>query len=85
MTKFYATYKNIGESDIAVFQTEQERDNWVNFKDSYSKTLGATSENCTFERVAMTAKEAETRIKTMLHKKDEFTAGQAMTELPLID
>ena len=73
---YYATYKDIGDSDIAAFQTEQERDDWVNFKDPYSKALGTNAENSTFERMVITAEEAEPRIKTMLHKEDEFNAGQ---------
>lgn len=76
MKNFYATYDNIGESDIAVFQTERERDNRVNFKDPYSKALGATSENSTFERKAISSEEAELRIGTMLHREDEFNTGQ---------
>ena len=73
---YYATYKNIGDSDITAFKTEQERDTWVNFKDPYSKALGVTVDNCTFERMAIAAEEAEVRIKTMVHKKDEFNIGQ---------
>lgn len=73
---YYATYKNIGETDIAAFQTELERDDWVNFKDPYSKALGVDAANSTFERVTMTAEEAMQRIETMLHKEDKFNAGQ---------
>lgn len=76
MNRFYATFKNIGVSDIAAFQTEQERDDWVNFKDPYSKALGVDAANSTFERTAMTSEEAEQRIGTMLHRKDEFNARQ---------
>lgn len=73
---FYATYKNVGESDIAVFQSKQERDNWVNFKDPYSKAVNINVNNSTFKRIAISVDEAESRIKTMLHMKDEFNAGQ---------
>lgn len=73
---YYATYKDIGDTDIAAFKTEQERDYWVNFKDPFSQTFYVNADNCTFERVAMTAEEAEQRIGTMLHKKDEFNDGQ---------
>lgn len=73
---YYATYKDIGETDIAAFKTERERDNWVNFKDPFSQTFYINADNCTFERAAMTAEEAEKRIGTMLHKKDEFNDGQ---------
>ena len=30
---YFATFKNIGETDIAAFATEQERNDWVNFRD----------------------------------------------------
>lgn len=73
---YYATYKGIGESDIAAFKTEKERNEWVNFKDPYSKTLGVNAENSTFERAVMSAEKAEQRIGTMLHRVDEFNAGQ---------
>lgn len=73
---FYATYKNIGESDIAAFQSKSERDDWVNFKDPYSKAVNINVNNSTFERMPLPADEAESRIKTMLHMKDEFNVGQ---------
>lgn len=73
---YYATYKDIGETDIAAFQAKQERDDWVNFKDPFSKALGIDVANSTFERVTMTAEEAAQRIGTMLHKKDEFNTRQ---------
>ena len=73
---FYATFKGIGKSDIAVFYTEQERNDWVNFKDEYSIALGANAENSTFERISISAGIAKKRIKTMLHKKDGFNDKQ---------
>lgn len=73
---YYATFKNIGETDIVVFQTEQERDDWVNYQDECSIVLGANAENCTFERVAMDSEEAEQRIENMLHDGDYLNVGQ---------
>lgn len=73
---FYATYKNVGESDIAAFQSKSERDDWVNFKDPYSKAVNINVNNSTFERMPLPADEAKPRIKTMLHIKDEFNVGQ---------
>ena len=78
---YFATFKNIGETDIAAFATEQERNDWVNFRDPYSKAFGVNSENCTFERMVIPAEEAEQRIGTMLHKKDEFNVGQEWYEV----
>lgn len=51
---YYATFKGIGKSDIAEFKTKQDRDNWVNFKDSYSLAFGTTKENATFQRYELT-------------------------------
>lgn len=73
---YYATFKNIGESDIAAFKTEQERDNWVNFKDPFSIALNCNAENSTFERSAISNEEAEQRIKDMIHTEDEYNPGQ---------
>lgn len=73
---YFATYKDIGDTDIAGFKTESERNDWVNFRDPYSKAFGVNAENSTFERMVITAEEAEQRIKTMLHKNDEFNDGQ---------
>lgn len=47
---FYATFKDI-ETEIAEFETEKERDNWVNFQDPVSLILNTTPENAPFERV----------------------------------
>lgn len=35
-SKFYATFKGINSREIAVFETEQERDAWVNFQDPFA-------------------------------------------------
>lgn len=53
---YYATYKGIGISDITVFESRQERDNWVEFQDAFSLICGATKENATFERIVFTNK-----------------------------
>lgn len=71
---YYAAYK--GESDITTFKTEKERDDWVNFKDEFSRAFNLNEDNCIFERMSITAEEAELRIKTLLHMDDEFNAGQ---------
>ena len=41
---YYATYKGIGMSDITVFESEQERNDWVEFKDDFSLLCGVTKE-----------------------------------------
>lgn len=35
-SKFYATFKGINSREIAVFETEQERNAWVNFQDPFA-------------------------------------------------
>lgn len=53
MKKYYATFKGIKNSDISEFKTEQERDDWVNFRDPFSIYVGNTPENCIFERMEL--------------------------------
>jgi hypothetical protein len=47
---YYATFKGIKNGDIVEFKTKIERDNWVNFKDPFSVSIGSTPEDCTYER-----------------------------------
>lgn len=54
---FYAKFKGIENSDVAEFQTEQERDEWVNFQDEFSRDFNTTSDNCVFEREKLTDEE----------------------------
>lgn len=61
--KFYAKFKDDDE-EIIVFPTQQERDEWVNFEDEFSKSIGCTKHNATFERAALTTKEATYLIKS---------------------
>lgn len=67
---YYATYKNVGRSDIAVFETEKARDEWVDFKDEFSVMFGTTKETATFERVAITnQKEIESVVNNPAYLK----------------
>ena len=62
MQKFYATFKEINGKEIAEFPTERQRDDWVTFKDIFSKEFDVTPENATFSRIALTTEEAHRRI-----------------------
>ena len=35
--KYYATFKGINSCEIAIFETEQERDAWVNYQDPFAR------------------------------------------------
>lgn len=59
---YYATYKGIGISDITAFESEQERNDWVEFKDDFSLLCGVTKENSTFERQILTNKREIERV-----------------------
>lgn len=63
MSKFYAKFKET-DDEIIVFKTQQERDDWVNFKDEFSVLAGCTKENSTLEREPLTKKEATYLIKS---------------------
>lgn len=58
MKQFYARHKEI-YNEIAVFSSEKERDDWVNFRDWFSIATNTTVDNCTCEREAITEEEAE--------------------------
>lgn len=73
---YYATFKNIGKSDIVAFKTKSERNNWVKFKDSFSKSLNINKKNCTFKRKALFSKIAEERVIYMKHRTYEWNPEQ---------
>lgn len=68
---FYAKFKGIENSDVAEFQTEQERDEWVNFQDEFSCDFGTTLDNCVFKRDKLTN---EKEIKSVIDDKNIPTA-----------
>ena len=64
MSKFYARFKHTKE-EIIVFPTQQERDDWVNFQDKFSKSTNSTAENATFDRIPLTERQANYIIRTL--------------------
>jgi hypothetical protein len=68
---FYAKFREIENSDIAEFQTEQERDEWVNFQDEFSRDFGTTLDNCVFKREKLID---EKEIKSVIENKSIPTA-----------
>lgn len=75
---FYATYKGIGKSDIAEFQTEKERDDWVNFNDELSKVCKVTKKNCFFERTKLTDENIIKKIvnNNLIQEYDTYNPNQ---------
>lgn len=72
---FYAKFKGIENSDVAEFRTKQERDEWVNFQDEFSRDFGTTLDNCVFEREILTdIKEIKSVIENtnILTERDEI-------------
>lgn len=90
-TKFFATYAPITRDrlrayevfgttqEIAVFETEQERDDWVNFRDQFSRDMGNSPDDCFFQRRKLSTKTAirkitQTRDKSLV--TDEINPNQ---------
>lgn len=79
-TKFFATYAPITRDkfreyelfgttqEIAVFDTEQERDDWVNFRDQFSRDMGNTPDDCFFPRRKLST---ATAIRTITKTRDK--------------
>jgi len=60
---YFARFKMDGfmdkYADVAVFDTEAARDEWVNFEDQFTKDFGLdTKEDHDFDRIAITDDEA---------------------------
>lgn len=54
---FFAKFKE-NNNEIIIFKTQEERDDWVNFKDDFSKDMGTKPENAVFQRMAITNERA---------------------------
>ncbi len=77
MTKYYARFNEV-ENEIAIFETETARNEWVNFKDEFSIACGTTSENATFQRIALTEAEAEKIAGDMLRMSEVYTEDETL-------
>ncbi len=61
---YYAGY-NDPKTDIALFQSVSDRNDWVNYKDSFSLEFGLEKDDPVFERVALTDLQALEIIPTL--------------------
>ena len=72
MKHYYAVYKRMN-SEIAIFKSKEERDDWVNHKDWFSETIAKDDEIfLSDERVPLSAKEAYWLIGKQLYNKKEY-------------
>lgn len=80
MSKFYARFKESKEEIIA-FPTQEQRDDWVNFNDEFSLAMNNNAEDTTFQRIALTKKQAEYIIKTrhLTETEPEYPMGENIT------
>lgn len=67
--RYYATYKGLGITDIAIFKSKEERDRWVGFKDNYSLIMGTTRDNVIFERTVFLDKEVINYLDQLSNKE----------------
>ena len=55
--RFYAKFAEANDG-VAVFETEAERDEWVMYRDEFSRDTETTPENALLQRTALTEEEA---------------------------
>lgn len=56
-TKYFARFAE-SRREIAVFNTQEERDAWVNYEDEFSRFTHTTPENAPFHRISLSEDEA---------------------------
>ena len=72
MKHYYATYATIS-NEIAIFNSKEERDDWVNHKDWFSVTIAKDDEDfLSDERIPLSAKEAYWLIGKQLYNAKEY-------------
>lgn len=76
--KFFATFKGIHGVEIAVFNTEQERDEWVNYQDPFAR-LDPEYKDFGFPRKSLSSAYAMQRISAAKNpdiQNDNFNDNQ---------
>lgn len=73
---YYATYTSTPRW-VAIFRTQQERDEWVSFRDEVSRTLFEEADRAADPRIALTPEQAYIYVGSRLYNKakhimDEF-------------
>lgn len=68
---FFAKFKE-KNNEIIIFKTQEERDNWVNYLDEFSRDMGTTSENAVFQRMAITKEKAVSLAGNAFDNQDNY-------------
>lgn len=78
--KYYARFKE-SKAEIIVFNTEKQRDDWVNFRDSFSLSHNNDKRVSTFQRIPLTENQAKYIIKTfgLVETKEKDLNGKTIT------
>lgn len=72
MKHYYAAHK-CANNEIAIFNSKEERDNWVNHKDWFSETIAKDDKIfLSDERIPLSESEAYCLIGKKLHKTKEY-------------
>lgn len=82
MKKFYAAHESV-LTEIAVFNSKQERDEWINFKDWFSKEY--QSESMEDKRIALSYSETLSLVgKTQLHNTGNYVDDNVLENVKWI-
>lgn len=82
---YYATFKNAGVADILEFETEDQRNDWVDFKDPFSALLNKNKNNSAFQRKEMTELEVINQENLFVHVKRWDGFYNCMTYVPIFN
>lgn len=64
---FFAIFEEVGISELLEFNSESDRDRWVNYQDSLSVSLNTTKDNAPFQRVALDDVRLAMLVKTAIN------------------
>ena len=78
--RYYAKYVELNDA-VAVFDTEEERDEWVQYKDEFSVAVNATTENAFEQRTALTEDEARRLTCDRIYCEERFVEDDALDNL----
>ena len=81
---YYATFKNAGVADILEFETEDQRNDWVDFNDPFSLLLNKNKNNSAFQRKQMTERQVIEQENLFNHVKKWDELNNCIVYIPIL-
>lgn len=82
--RYYASFVEVIDG-VAVFESREKRDEWVNYQDEFAVFMEETAEDPIFHRMALTAEEAEKITFSKVNDPDCYSEDEFNPDIKWVD